>query len=208
MYVSYDNLWKLLIDRKLCKTDLIRLTGMSSRTLAKLSKNQSVTTDTLLQICGALGCGVSDIMEVCEGEPTVSLYEAFRRDAAMVSEDEHTVTYRLSHGGHDYVIRKTKKTAGKRTVIRCEKRAIVWEQIHPLSGGWSPERVRTVIGKVDFFSKNEIGIFLIDGAPSCIEGLDEDGFISARGVLRRGRGVYVMSLAAFRVFAPKGSSET
>ena len=45
MYIDYSKLWKLLIDKGMSKTDLLNLTGISSRVLAKLSKNQTVTTE-------------------------------------------------------------------------------------------------------------------------------------------------------------------
>ena len=54
MYIAYSKLWKLLIDKGISKTDLMELTGMSSRVLAKLSKNETVTTDTVARICSAL----------------------------------------------------------------------------------------------------------------------------------------------------------
>ena len=63
MYISYKKLWKLLIDRDLKKTDLIKLTGISKATLNKLSHNQNVTTDILLKICTALSCNIDDIVE-------------------------------------------------------------------------------------------------------------------------------------------------
>ena len=63
MYTDYTKLWKLLIDKGLTKTDLCRATGMSTRTLAKLVANKSVTTDTLLSVCETLDCGIEDVME-------------------------------------------------------------------------------------------------------------------------------------------------
>ena len=61
MRIVYDRLWELLLSKKISKTDLCNLTGISSRTMAKLSKNESVTTDTLLRICEAL-----DAIDDCE----------------------------------------------------------------------------------------------------------------------------------------------
>jgi DNA-binding Xre family transcriptional regulator len=60
--VSYKKLWKLLIDRDLKKKDLRAATGISSASIAKLSKNENVTTDVLVRICNALECELSDIM--------------------------------------------------------------------------------------------------------------------------------------------------
>ncbi|MGO5385914.1 helix-turn-helix domain-containing protein [Catenibacterium mitsuokai] len=64
MYMSYNKLWKLLIDRNMKKSDLRKIAGISSSSLAKLGKNQNVTTDVLLKICNTLKCDISDIVEV------------------------------------------------------------------------------------------------------------------------------------------------
>jgi len=64
--ISYDKLWKLLIDKNLNKTQFRLLVGISSATLAKLSKNDNVNTDTINNICKTLNCNVSDIMEYIE----------------------------------------------------------------------------------------------------------------------------------------------
>lgn len=62
--VSYKKLWKLLIDRDMKKKDLRQIAGISTVSMAKLSKNENLTTDILLKICTALNCDISDIMEV------------------------------------------------------------------------------------------------------------------------------------------------
>ena len=64
MHISYDKLWKLLIDKKMNKQDLKKVTGLSSATIAKLGKGGNVTTDVLIKICEALSCGLEDIMEL------------------------------------------------------------------------------------------------------------------------------------------------
>lgn len=64
--ISYNKLWKLLIDKNLNKTQFRLLVGISSATLAKLSKNDNVNTDTINNICKTLKCDVSDIMEYIE----------------------------------------------------------------------------------------------------------------------------------------------
>lgn len=66
MHISYDKLWKLLIDKKMNKQDLKKVTGLSSATIAKLGKGGNVTTDVLIKICEALECGLEDIMELVE----------------------------------------------------------------------------------------------------------------------------------------------
>lgn len=62
--VSYKKLWKLLIDRDMKRKDLREATGISTASMAKLSKNENLTTDVLLRICDALNCDIADIMEV------------------------------------------------------------------------------------------------------------------------------------------------
>ena len=61
--ISYIKLWKLLIDKGLNKKKLIELSGVSSSSVAKLTKGQNVTTDVLCKICQALSCDFKDIME-------------------------------------------------------------------------------------------------------------------------------------------------
>ena len=107
MYISYANLWKLLIDKGITKTELTELAKISSRTLAKLSKNQTVTTETLLAICEALSCDISDIMEIKNGEESLTFYEAFKREAEIISKDKLCTTYSLNYNGLDYIIKKT-----------------------------------------------------------------------------------------------------
>lgn len=62
--VSYKKLWKLLIDKDMKRKDLREATGISTASMAKLSKNENLTTDVLLKIYDALKCDISDIMEV------------------------------------------------------------------------------------------------------------------------------------------------
>lgn len=61
--VSYNKLWKLLIDKGINKKKLMQLTGISSSSMAKLTKGENVTTDMLCKICEALNCDFKDIME-------------------------------------------------------------------------------------------------------------------------------------------------
>lgn len=64
MSVSYKKLWKLLIDRDMKKKDLCVAAGISHTSMAKLGKNENVTTDVLVKICTALQCDIGDIMEL------------------------------------------------------------------------------------------------------------------------------------------------
>ena len=66
--VSYSKLWKLLIDKKMNKTQLQTAAGVSTTVIAKLSKGRCVTTDVLLKICTTLDCDFADIMEVDRSE--------------------------------------------------------------------------------------------------------------------------------------------
>ena len=62
--VSYNNLFKLLIDKNLKKGEFAKLCGISTPTLAKLSKNEYVSMDVLVRICKALECSLDDIIEI------------------------------------------------------------------------------------------------------------------------------------------------
>lgn len=64
MTVSYNKLWKMLIDKGMIKKDLRLATGMTSNMMAKLGRNESVPVDTLVSVCRALNCDISDIMEI------------------------------------------------------------------------------------------------------------------------------------------------
>lgn len=68
MAVSYKKLWKLLIDHDMKKKDLAEKTGISSYTIAKMTKGENVTTDILVRICKTLGCNIEDIMEIVDIE--------------------------------------------------------------------------------------------------------------------------------------------
>ena len=64
MEISYNKLWKLLIDKGINKTQLREMTKMSSSTMAKMVKNQPVALPVLTKICQELNCDIGDIMEV------------------------------------------------------------------------------------------------------------------------------------------------
>ena len=64
MAVCYNKLWKLLIDRKMKKKDLIQQTGISRTTIAKMGRDENVSTDVLSKICGALNVDIGEIMEM------------------------------------------------------------------------------------------------------------------------------------------------
>ena len=62
--ISYNRLWKLLIDKGIKKTELKTLAGVSTNVIAKLGKNDPVSMETLAKICTALDCDISDIVEM------------------------------------------------------------------------------------------------------------------------------------------------
>ena len=64
MSVSYKPLWKTLVEREWNKQRLREETGLSACTMAKLGKNQNVTTGVLLRVCEALECTISDVVEI------------------------------------------------------------------------------------------------------------------------------------------------
>ena len=62
--VSYDKLWKKLIDLKLKKKDLKDITGIGSTTMSKLTNNEPVSMTVMIKICIALKCNIGDVMGV------------------------------------------------------------------------------------------------------------------------------------------------
>ena len=64
MKVSYNGLWKLLIDKGLKKQDLVEKVGLSSSTIAKMGKGEDVSMDVLKRLCAYLNCDIGDIMEM------------------------------------------------------------------------------------------------------------------------------------------------
>lgn len=62
MKISYNNLWKLLIDRNMQKTDLIDEIGISSTTIAKMGKGDKVSLDVLERICVYFDCNIGDVI--------------------------------------------------------------------------------------------------------------------------------------------------
>lgn len=68
MGVSYNRLWKMLIDLKMTKTELRLRSGISSVSLAKLGKDENLTVAVLMKICRALKCNFGDIMDIVPDE--------------------------------------------------------------------------------------------------------------------------------------------
>lgn len=68
MPVKYDKLWKILDERKMMKTDLIRAAKISTNAMAKLGKNEDVRVGVLVKICTYLNCKIDDIMDIVPEE--------------------------------------------------------------------------------------------------------------------------------------------
>ena len=64
MKISYNKLWKLMIDRGINKTQLREMTGITTNILAKLGKNESVQIEILVKICEVLECELNDVVEI------------------------------------------------------------------------------------------------------------------------------------------------
>lgn len=198
MYIDYSKLWKLLIDKNISKTELIELTGISSRVLAKLSKNQIVTTDTIARICTVLECDVGDIME-CADEEEMSLFAYYQKFGKIIEENEFYKTVYFEKRERPYFIYVSKRTANKGTHIHCrENGTIYWEQLY-LFGGMSRASSEENVLIKPLVEKSKIQIVLISGKPGAINGLDEGIFVSSRGE-KRDNCIYVMSETAFKLF--------
>ena len=68
MTISYNKLWKVLVDKKMSKADLRRAPEMESNTLTSLRRDKKVSLDILLRICEVLDCDIGDIMSVHKEE--------------------------------------------------------------------------------------------------------------------------------------------
>lgn len=76
MAVSYNKLWKLLIDKKLSKAELRRATGISPNTMTKMNQDEEVALSVLSKICRVLNCDIGDIVEFVNNSE-----ERFEREA-------------------------------------------------------------------------------------------------------------------------------
>ena len=66
MKVNYNKLWKLLIDKGMSKTQLREQTGITTNVIAKMGKNENVSTEVICKICETLECQITDIIELIE----------------------------------------------------------------------------------------------------------------------------------------------
>ncbi len=63
MTINYDKLWKLMIDKKINKTQLCEKAGITTNAMAKLGKNETVQVEILIKICKILKCRIDEIIE-------------------------------------------------------------------------------------------------------------------------------------------------
>lgn len=68
MAVSYNRLWKLLIDKRISQTDMRKAAGIAPNTLTKMKKDEDVSLRVLGKICKALDCDFKDMVEYIEDE--------------------------------------------------------------------------------------------------------------------------------------------
>lgn len=202
MYIDYSKLWRLLAEKGISKTDLMSLTGLSSRIIAKLTKNETVTTETIARICAALSCNVGDIMDYVT-ESKLSLYQAFRTLGRVQEENENIKRVGFVLEGRAYAVYMTKKAANKATRIYCEEDgALYWEQYYMMGGPCTPAVVKNVLVK-PYRAPEEIAVVVIKGKPGGISGLDEGIWVSAQnGNLKGKSDIFVMSEAVFKLFSP------
>ena len=66
MAISYNKLWKLLIDKQMSKADLRRAAGIAPNTFTKLNRNEEVSMSVLIRICGVLNANIGDIMDLMQ----------------------------------------------------------------------------------------------------------------------------------------------
>lgn len=112
MKVSYKKLWKRLIDSNLNKSDLQKITGLSSRSIAKLGRSENMTTDSLVKICEALHCDICDIIGLEEEEENGSS----PMDSPVTSVNFKINSFFAGIGGFDLAFERH----GFKTQFLCE----------------------------------------------------------------------------------------
>ena len=66
MAISYNKLWKLLIDKQMSKADLRRAAGIAPNTMTKLNRNEEVSMSVLIRICAVLNANIGDVMDLMQ----------------------------------------------------------------------------------------------------------------------------------------------
>ena len=69
MAICYDKLWKLLIDKKMNRTELKEASGISFNVLARMGKNEPVSFESIEKICFTLNCKIEDVVEIKKEKP-------------------------------------------------------------------------------------------------------------------------------------------
>lgn len=69
MAACYNKLWKILIDKNMSKTQLIKAAKISTNAMAKLGKNEDARVEILVKICRTLGCTLDGIVEILPDDP-------------------------------------------------------------------------------------------------------------------------------------------
>ena len=181
MNVSYEKLRVLMVQKGLSKKDICFEAKISTRTMAKITKNESVNIDALKKICNVLNCDISDIVSLTKEPITNSLYDSFVKDGVKLSKTEYVDCYGVSYNGVKYLIYKTKRKANAGSHIELVNNDIMWRQISRQSRLTGTG----IYGSVEYIArirpdKKHIIIFVISGKPGEISGLDEGIFRSTR----------------------------
>ena len=198
MYMDYTKLWKLLIDKNMTKTDLMQITGLSSRIIAKLSKNENINTDTLSKICKALNCDVSDIME-CKEKRKMLLYNFYKKLGVVVEKEENYKIIKFQFEGLNYVIYRVNKTMNKSMIVNCKADGTIYiEQFYPFGGIMRPSSIEKPLVK-PIKNRDETVIVVFPGKP-CFTGVDDGIFVTSKNDNITDSSIYVMSEATFKQF--------
>ncbi len=80
MSVSYNRLWKLMIDKRISKTELTHMAGISTNAMAKLGRDEDVRMAVLEKICSALNCKIEEIVEIQNDDNDVGSIETSSED--------------------------------------------------------------------------------------------------------------------------------
>jgi len=201
MYVSYEKFWAMIAQRGLSKKDICDATGISSRTMANLTKNESVTTDTLGKICDVLNCDIGDIATFSREPIAFSVYDAYKKFGKKIAETEFFNKYEFTYKNQRFVAYITKRRADKRTIIELSSNDIKWRQISKM---WRLDGTGAFKGTVDLLAhispeQGAVNLFIISGKPGEIKGLDDGIFRSARRYGGEGY-INLMSEAVFKCF--------
>ncbi len=70
MTINYNKLWKLLIDKGMSRTQLRKQAGITTNVMAKMGKNENVSTEAICKICTTLECQIADIVELVDDNVT------------------------------------------------------------------------------------------------------------------------------------------